>query len=414
MRYDAIEEGLAEVAAHAERVGASVHMPRIACGLAGGEWDRVEELIQGQLLARGVSVTVYDLARSDAVDTCDSEPSPGLGMIFTFLGTAAARPSLRRNVSGLGVQLGQSKRWMLFDCGEGTQHQLLRCPLAATQLDHVFITHLHGDHCFGLPGLLSARGLVGVVRPLQIFGPAGLQDFLLSALNVTDTPLPYPIEISEIGDSGGSILDTPYLKVEAVPLKHGVTSFEYVLKEGDRPGAFNVAKARSAGIPEGPFFGQLKAGRSISLADGRSFDGKDFATDRVQGRKVVIAGDNASPDLLLPHLSGTDLLIHESTYTEAFAAGKVLLWGHSTAASVARVAARAGVPSLILTHVSQRYVSEPGRNGDALTDLEQEAQAHYASNFWIADDFDTFQLRNDGTVVNLPHEGRKREAHDGG
>jgi ribonuclease Z len=395
VRYDAIRKGLLKVAEFAAAHNAAVHMPRIACGLAGGTWERVEAIVHETLIRQGVPVTVYDLPAPHVFGPDKAGARAGGELVFTFLGTGAARPSLRRNVSALAVQTGQSRGWVLFDCGEGTQHQLLRCRLAAENLDRVFITHLHGDHCFGLPGLLSARGLKGTTRPLQVFGPRGIRAFLLTALDLTDTPLDYSIDIREVEDEG-LILETEGFTVQAVRLAHRTTCYAYVLQEADRPGAFDIEKARHSGIPEGPLYAKLKAGEEIRLPDGRLFVGSDFVLPTTLGRRIVIGGDNGDAELLLPYIEDTDLLVHEATYTDEFAVGKALKWGHSTAKAVAQTAEKAGVKNLVLTHISQRY----GASGDGCDPTVDaicgEATQWFSGAVAVANDLDTFRLGHSG------------------
>jgi hypothetical protein len=184
-------------------------------------------------------------------------------MELTFLGTSAGVPTRSRNVSGLALRTGSG--WDLFDCGEATQHRLLRTSLSIPKLRRIFISHLHGDHCFGLFGLIGSRSIAGTTAPLTIFGPAGLSSMIDTVISTSRTHVPFAVDVVELGPDGGRVVDTDDLTIDAVPLAHRVTSYAWSWREADRPGRFDADAARAAGVPEGPMLvGSSAARRSTS------------------------------------------------------------------------------------------------------------------------------------------------------
>jgi len=303
-------------------------------------------------------------------------------MRITFLGTSSGTPTRGRNVTSIALQLPQSSTLWLFDCGEGTQHQVLRSPLRLSQLERIFFTHLHGDHLFGLPGLLASRSMGGGGETaLTLYGPAGLSQFIRSALKYSETKLNYPIQIQTI--EPGLVWEDDQYRVECLPLRHRIPAYGYSVTERDQAGTFDVEKAKALGIPFGPLYGRLKAGETISLADGRTFQGQDFVGPTQRGRKVVYCSDTIYSPQAVYLATGADVLIHESTYVAADVdlAERGM---HSTATMAAQVAQKAGVRQLILTHFSPRYEAEER----GLSTMLAEAQAIFpevllAKDFWV-------------------------------
>lgn len=318
-------------------------------------------------------------------------------MELTFLGTSAGAPTAERNVSGLALRIGGT--WDLFDCGEGTQHRLMQTPLSLAKLRRVFISHLHGDHCFGLFGILGSRSMDRNTSPLTIFGPPGLQRMIDVVLETSSTYLTYPIEVHEVGVEGGRVIDDDTMTVDALPLTHRVTSFAWLLHERDRPGRFDVDAARAAGVPDGPQFGQLQRGEAVVLDDGRRIEPSDVCGSVRPGRRVVIAGDNSAPTELFERTGGGDVVVHEATYTEPVLAKLDEDYGHSTAARVATAAQQHGVGSLVLTHFSPRF----GITSGALTmaDVEAEAAAHFDGGLHLALDLDRVVIAHDGSGIEV-------------
>ncbi len=306
-------------------------------------------------------------------------------MRLTFLGTGSATPSRSRNVSSIALQLPESGRLWLFDCGEGTQHQFLRSPLRLSQVERIFFTHLHGDHLYGLPGLLASRGMQEITTPVTLYGPAGLEQFVRTALRVSHGGLPYPLRCEIIHP--GAVYGEPELRVECAPMSHRVPAFGYRITEADLPGHFDVERARALGIPEGPLYGRLKRGETLTLPDGRTVNGAELVGPERKGRSVVITGDTVASQDAVELGRGASVLVHEATYMEADA-GLAARSMHATAAGAAHVAREAGAETLILSHFSPRY---EGEGPLTLADLLAEAQAIFP-NTLLARDLWTFEL----------------------
>lgn len=318
-------------------------------------------------------------------------------MEFHFLGTSAGSPTLERNVTALGLQIQQRKDWYLFDCGEGTQQRLLRSTLSPVRLSRIFITHLHGDHCYGLPGLISSRGLLGAKTPLEIYGPKGLKEMLEVTFRCSYMRPSFECKVTEFSKGGEILIDDEQETVEVVKLSHDVPSYAFVLTEKDRPGVFDVEKAKEAGIKPGPLFGRLKKGETVCLEDGREFCGLDFVGEPQKGRKIIVSGDNDKPSLLAEHLKEADLFIHEATHTEEAAANLSFKSRHSTAKLVCEAASEAGLPNLILTHFSPRFSLRTKGEG-SMDKIVDEAKQFFTGNLQFAQDFDIYGLDRQGRL----------------
>ncbi|MBW4700292.1 MAG: ribonuclease Z [Aphanocapsa lilacina HA4352-LM1] len=304
-------------------------------------------------------------------------------MLLTFLGTSSGTPTRSRNVTSIALQLPQRSSLWLFDCGEGTQHQVLRTPLRLSQLEKVFFTHLHGDHLFGLVGLLASRALGSAgTTPVKLYGPPGLQEYVRATLRYSDTHINYPIHFQTV--EPGLVLSEEGFTVLANALKHRIPAFGYSVIEHDQPGRFDAERAAQLGIPFGPLYGQLKAGRTVALPDGRTVDGRTLVGPERKGRKLTYCSDTIYTPSAVELALGADVLIHEATYCEADLnlAERGL---HSTAAMAARVAREAKVRQLILTHFSPRY--EAG-----LAALRAEAEAIFP-NVRMAEDFWRYEIK---------------------
>lgn len=305
-------------------------------------------------------------------------------MIVTFLGTGSGAPTTRRNVSGIGLRFLQAGKWWLFDCGEGTQHQLLRAPMKISQLEKIFITHLHGDHLYGLIGLLASRSLRnGEASPLDLYGPPGLERYFRAVMETSPVYLHYPLQIHTVSE--GVIYEDDELIVHCRPAKHRVPSFAYAVEEKERPGAFRVDLAKQAGVPFGPLYGALKRGEQVALPDGRILDGREFTGEPQQGRKIVFSGDTEPCQSVRELARGADLLVHEATYAQHDKELAVRS-GHSTAQEVARLAREAGVKQLCLTHFSPRYENED--SPFTMEDLLAEAKEIFPDTVLAEDFFD--------------------------
>lgn len=305
-------------------------------------------------------------------------------MEIYFLGTNAGIPTLQRNVTSIALRLLEERRsiWM-FDCGEGTQHQILRSPLRLGKLEKLFITHLHGDHLFGLPGLLSSRGYQGGTTPLTIYGPPGLKAYLDISLSVSQSRIPYKIEVVE--HSGGLIFEDEGFKVEAGLLEHRIDSYGYRVTEKDSPGSLNTELLRSYGLKPGPLYGKLKKGHDITTDEGITIHAADVVREPKRGRIVTILGDTRPCEGSLPLAQHADLLVHEATFAHDLAE-MAFQYHHSTAAQAAELAKEAGARQLLLTHFSSRYSSP-----EELIPLLEEAQLIFPQTL-LAEEFCTFPV----------------------
>lgn len=196
-------------------------------------------------------------------------------MQILFLGTSSGMPTRQRNVTAVAVRPSQSAEWMLLDCGEGTQHQIMRCDAVRLGRIHkILITHLHADHVFGLPGLLASRGLHSISEPMTVFGPEGTHEFLTTVLTMSDTHLPFPLELQVV--KSGPIIKEGGYSVSCALLEHRIPTFGYRIQESDRLGTLDVRAALSRGVPEGPMLRRLRRGETVVLDDGSEVNGSEL------------------------------------------------------------------------------------------------------------------------------------------
>lgn len=275
-------------------------------------------------------------------------------MELLFLGTSAGVPTRARNVTSMLLDLQHPTRgglW-LFDCGEGTQHQMLHTASHPGKLDKIFITHLHGDHLFGLPGLLCSRSMAGNVHPLTIYGPTGIREFVETSLRLSGSWTDYPLEIIEIAE--GTVFSDDAWTVTAALLNHPVECYGFRIEEHDKPGALDGAALAAAGVPSGPLYQQLKRGERVTLQDGRVINGADYLSPPRPGKTLAIFGDTAPCEAALALAQGVDLLVHEATLETAMEE-KANSRGHSSTRQAAQLAHDAQARRLVITHVSSRY-----------------------------------------------------------
>ena len=287
-----------------------------------------------------------------------------------FIGTAGSAPTARRSLPATIVRRGGDR--LLFDCGEGTQRQLLRS-IGLVELEEVFITHFHADHWLGLPGMLKTFSLRGRDRGLTVYGPPGLKA-LFKAMNVVIGKTTYQLDLVEL-EPGQELQRDGYL-IAPFAVEHRVTAYGYAIVEQERPGRFDEAKARELGVTPGPDYGRLQRGEAVG----------DVQPDQVlgparPGRKVVLTGDTRPCEMTRVIAHGADLLVHEATFTEEDAE-RAAETSHSTAAAAARLAAEAEVKMLALTHVSPRY------SGGELRD---EARGQFGNTI-VPRDFDSVEI----------------------
>jgi ribonuclease Z len=315
-----------------------------------------------------------------------------------FLGTSASAPTARRAPTALLVRRGGDR--LLFDCGEGTQRQLLQSSIGLVDLHEIFITHFHADHYLGLPGMLKTFALRMREVPLTIYGPAGLRD-LFEALKRVFGKLTYPVDLVEIGP--GDVLERDGYQLLVFPVSHSASSVGYALVEEQRPGRFDVATADTLGVPPGPERGALQRGESITLPDGRTLTPGEVLGPARAGRTIVYPGDTAPTEIVKLLFAGADVLVHEATFAEEERerAAETL---HSTAGQAAEVARDAGVALLALTHVSPRYFGP---------ELLREAREVFPQTY-VPRDFDVievpFRERGEPTLVKggaLPERDRE-------
>jgi len=304
---------------------------------------------------------------------------------ITFLGTSSGVPTRSRNVSSVALRLPQRAELWLFDCGEGTQHQILRSDLKISQLSRIFVTHMHGDHIFGLMGLLASCGLAGNVDKIDIYGPPGLNEYLQAASRYSHTHFSYPIKVHTV--QPGVIYEDEEFTVTCGLLHHRITAFGYRVAEKDRTGRFDIDKARSLEIPSGPIYGKLKRGETVTLEDGRVINGSELCGPIEIGRKIAYCTDTVYCDGAVQLAIDADVLIHEATFAhqDSDMAFQRL---HSTTTMAAQTAYGAGVHKLIMTHFSPRYA--PG-NSIELKDLLKEARAIFPKTI-MAHDFMVYDI----------------------
>ena len=306
-------------------------------------------------------------------------------MQVTFLGTSSGVPTRARNVSAVALRLPQRSELWLFDCGEGTQHQFLRSDLRLSQLRRVFVTHMHGDHVFGLPGLLASLGLAGSSDGVDLYGPDPLEAYLQGVLRTSSTRIGYPLavhRVREAAENGTVLLEDDDIIVRTTPLTHRVPAYAYRIEQKPRPGRFDVDQARALAIPPGPIYAALKRGETVSLDDGRRIDGRQLCGPTRPGVSVVYCTDTVFCEAAVALARGADLLIHEATFSHG-EAEMAFQRQHSTSTMAAQTAAEAGVQQLVLTHLSPRYA--PG-NVTSADDLLAEAQAIFPNTI-LAKDF---------------------------
>jgi ribonuclease Z len=303
----------------------------------------------------------------------------------TFLGTAASRPTVGRNVSS--ILINREGELLMFDCGEGTQRQMMRFGTGFSVRD-IFVTHMHADHFLGIIGLLRTMGLQGREEPISLWAPVGGGAILHSAVNLGVERVPFSIEIRELEPD--QRVERDGYDIIAYRSQHGGRSLGFVLAEHERRGRFNPERARELGVPEGPLFGRLHRGETVEV-NGRIVRPEEVVGPPRPGRRVVYTGDTRPARRTIEVARGADLLIHDATFAED-EADRARATGHSTAREAAEVARKAGVLRLALTHISSRYSEDPRA-------LEREARAVFPGAF----------VAHDGLEIEVPYRQDEEE-----
>ena len=311
---------------------------------------------------------------------------------LTFLGTSSGVPTKNRNVTALALQTSLNRDWWLIDCGEATQHRLQHIALTVHELAGICITHVHGDHSYGLPGLLASASMTGRKRPLILIAPLAVKAWLDATMLHTELFLTFPLIHVDVA-AAQLVHQEPGLSIERHALSHRAPSVGFRFAIESVKWKLDSAALRARGVAPGPLWGQLQAGQDVRLDDGSVLAAADFRMAQVERAAVVIGGDNDTPALLGPACDDAQLLVHEATYTEAILQKVGPGPTHSSVQRVAQFAAERGLPNLILTHFSARY-----DNPEGMAELEAEARLHYQGQLFLAQDFASYELDADGVV----------------
>ena len=299
---------------------------------------------------------------------------------ITFLGTGGSTPTPNRNPSAIAVN--REGELMLFDCGEGTQRQMMRAKTGMA-VSSIFITHFHADHVLGIPGLLQTMALQGRKEPLEIFGPRHIDKFLYHLISLGYVGKGFEVKAIEL-KPGDEVRRQKY-RIKAIKTVHNVESIGYVLEEDMRPGRFNRERAIELGIKPGPLFSRLQSGHTVTV-DGREIRPEQVLGPPRPGRKIVYTGDTRPCESVVEASRGADLLIHDSSMSEEVKQ-YAIEYMHSTALEAAEVAKEAGVKRLILTHISARY-----SDLESAMRLEEEAKRVF-ENVEVAKELMTVEVR---------------------
>lgn len=302
-----------------------------------------------------------------------------MSLRIIFLGTSASIPTNKRALPSVVIQ--REGEIFMFDCGEGTQRQMIRAGIGLNRKMRVFITHMHGDHVLGLPGMIQTMSLLGRDKKLQIYGPDGIKAFIDAIVNTVKFWLGFPIEVYEISEAHPACQEEHY-EVHSVWAEHSIPSLAYALIEKPRPGRFYPEKAVELGVPKGPLWSMLQKGVNVKLPDGRTIKPEDVLGPPRPGRKIVYASDTRPSDRIVELARSADVLIHEATFSDEMV-DRAKEDGHSTPSEAAEVALKAGVKLLILTHISARY-------GNPKNLLEQAKKTF--PNVHIPNDLDKIEI----------------------
>lgn len=303
-------------------------------------------------------------------------------MEITFFGTSAGLPTKERHTQSIALSLEPyAKDIWLFDVGEATQHQILHHSIKLGKVSHIFITHMHGDHVLGLPGVLSSRSFQGgESKPLTVVGPVGIKAFIENTMTLTHSHLNYPLHIIELNQQ----IDLSFnqFQVKAMPLNHGIPCFGYRIEAPSTPGKLDVAQLQSIGIPPGPIYQQIKTQDTFEF-NGQVFDASPFKGPEKQGPIVGIFGDTKPCDNQLKIAHNADVIVHESTYIEGDKS-RANSYHHSHIDDVLTLLEQAHVKHGLLTHLSNRYTLEDIRK------IEEQLKEQTSLSFQFVKDYDAY------------------------
>lgn len=302
-----------------------------------------------------------------------------------FLGTGAGMPSKERNTTATVLKLLEERgTYWLFDCGEATQHQILRTSLKPRKLEKIFLTHLHGDHIYGLPGLLGSRSFLGGEEPLTIYGPKGIKAWIELTLATSNTHLQYKLDIKEL--ESGVIFEDDQFIVEAKLLEHVIPCFGFKVTQKPLPPQLIIEKTDALKVPRGPLLKQLKEGHDVELPDGRIILSKDVTGEPKDGFQIALLGDTKYCENAISLSQGADIVVHEATFDKD-TAELARLYGHSTILDAANVCKEANAKHLIVNHISARFLP---------SDLKEMGKqvAHFDFPVYIANDFAEYDWSN--------------------
>lgn len=301
-------------------------------------------------------------------------------MEVTFLGTSGVVPTAQRNPSA--ILLRREGERFLFDVGEGTQRQMM-CFSTSFDVSTVLLTHLHGDHVLGLPGLLQTLDFNERTEPLHIYTPAGTTDDIETLLAATGTTPSYNVQVRSV-PPGETVIKQDEYRIDSIETNHRTQSVGYALVENERKGQFNRERAEELGVPVGPKFRQLHEGSPVELKDGSVVRPEEVVGEPRPGRRIVYTGDTRPTDTVVSAADDADLLIHDAMFGHE-KRERAEYTGHSTVKQAATIATRAGVKRLALTHISSRYATD-------VTSLESEAVETFGDGAFIPEDGDTLSI----------------------
>ncbi|MBS7616955.1 ribonuclease Z [Candidatus Bathyarchaeota archaeon] len=295
-------------------------------------------------------------------------------MQVIFLGTAGSIPTPKRGLPSILIK--REGEQIMFDCGEGVQRQMIMSGAGFHKKMKIFITHMHGDHVLGLPGLVQTMALLDREKKLEVYGPPGILKFMEAISETVQFSLTFPLEIHEV-IMDGVICEEEDYTVEALRTNHVIQSFAYALVEKPRPGKFYPEKAKALGVPEGPLWSKLQRGETVKLKNAQVIKPEDVMGPPRPGRKIVYTGDTRPFAALAKFAANANLLVHDATLDDAMAE-RAEEDGHSTPSQAAKIAKKAKVEKLVLTHISARY-------DDTSAFLEQARKIF--RNTFVAEDF---------------------------